>query len=177
MNKEEKKKKVVMIGSSAAAAGLVSGLLYAYKKEKGLLGYVGFGLLFSAIGLGLGVGSSMYFIKSEENVNSSNSNESSDLPNLKNVLNANNAKSENKDVSTKKIDVSDVVNDKKASSYVLEKDKAEQIFNFWLKKKDEIKSSSMPEAKAKIANSVLTGLQKTLDEGGWKIYDNKLIKK
>lgn len=176
MNKEEKKKKVVIIGSSVAAAGLVSGLLYAYKKDKGLLGYVGFGLLFSAIGLGIGVGSSMYFIKSDESTNSTNGNESSDLPNLKNVLNTNNAKSSNKDVSTKKIDVSDAIAEKK-SSYVLEKDKAEQIFNFWLKKKDEIKSSSMPEDRAKIANSVLTGLQKTLDEGGWKIYDNKLIKK
>ena len=151
MTPEEKNTRVVQIGSAVSSAGMVAGLIYAFKKDKGFWGYVGYGLLFSTIGYTVGALPAFIFIKETKATDDK--------------------KTETTTTTTTTVKEPVV----KHTIVAISKEKANEIFGFWLKKKKEMETAKYSDG-GFLANAVLDSLKKSLESGGWKIDDNKLVK-
>ncbi len=169
MTREEKTRKVITIGSAVSSVGMVGGLIYAFKKQKGFWGYVGYGLLFSTIGYTVGALPASILIKEDSPKSSIKNDEEIVKEEIKIDPNKTNKIDSNKPASN--IIKKEIIVVKAPIS----EEKANQILGFWLKKKDEVAKSKMTADSLAMANTVMLGLKKALLEGGWIISDNKVV--
>lgn len=143
MTTEEKTKKVYAIGAVGSSIGLVGGLIYAFKKQKGFWGYVGYGLLFSTIGYSVGAVPAFVFIKEDKTT----------------------------DDKTKKDDTVIVDDKKEPTKTVITKEKATELLKFYINKKKEMSVAKYTPEGMMTANLVVNSLKKSLEDGGWKVIE------